>query len=686
MMDWSVSFEPVLPWALIALAGVAGLALLLALAIGRSRGTLLRALSFALLLAALANPVVRNEERQPLPDIAVAVVDLSLSQQTGARSKRTEEAVAALKQAVARLPNTELRTVDVKSLASSEDDGTRAFEVLNRALADIPPDRFAGAVMITDGQVHDAPQDPAKSGIGGPLHALITGSKTEKDRQIVIEKAPRFGMVGQEQIVSFRLDEANGPGQPVPVTMTVSGGTPITLDVSPGQTVEVPVAVDHGGQNIVEITAPSLDGEISLQNNRAVTVIEGVRDRLRVLLVSGEPHAGERTWRNLLKADASVDLVHFTILRPPEKQDGTPTKELALIAFPTRELFVDKLDQFDLVIFDRYRRQSVLPEAYMFNIAQYVRNGGAVLIASGPDLAAEDGLYSTPLSDIMAAIPTGDVVEEPFKPMLTDQGRKHPVTKDLPDSAGETPSWGRWFRLVDTSTQSGETVMSGPGDKPLLVLSRQDEGRVAQLLSDQGWLWARGFEGGGPQTELLRRLAHWLMKEPDLEEEALNGRQQGNDLIVERRTMADSAEPVVVTLPSGKTETVPLRQISPGRFEGSLPVTEAGLHRLADGKLMAVAATGNGDAREMANLRSTTAVLDPVARATGGSTSWLEDGMPQIVKVSAGRQMAGAGWIGLRANDSYRVQAVSDTPLFATLLSLAALLLALGSMWYREGR
>ena len=686
MMDWSVSFEPVLPWALIALAGVAGLALLLALAIGRSRGTLLRALSFALLLGALANPVVRNEERQPLPDIAVAVVDLSLSQQTGARSKRTEEAVAALKQAVARLPNTELRTVDVKSLASSEDDGTRAFEVLNRALADIPPDRFAGAVMITDGQVHDAPQDPAKSGIGGPLHALITGSKTEKDRQIVIEKAPRFGMVGQEQIVSFRLDEANGPGQPVPVTITVSGGTPITLDVSPGQTVEVPVAVDHGGQNIVEITAPPLDGEISLQNNRAVTVIEGVRDRLRVLLVSGEPHAGERTWRNLLKADASVDLVHFTILRPPEKQDGTPTKELALIAFPTRELFVDKLDQFDLVIFDRYRRQSVLPEAYMFNIAQYVRNGGAVLIASGPDLAAEDGLYSTPLSDIMAAIPTGDVVEEPFKPMLTDQGRKHPVTKDLPDSAGETPSWGRWFRLVDTSTQSGETVMSGPGDKPLLVLSRQDEGRVAQLLSDQGWLWARGFEGGGPQTELLRRLAHWLMKEPDLEEEALNGRQQGNDLIVERRTMADSAEPVEVTLPSGKTETVPLRQISPGRFQGSLPVTEAGLHRLADGKLMAVAATGNGDAREMANLRSTTALLDPVARGTGGSTSWLEDGMPQIIKVSAGRQMAGAGWIGLRANDSYRVQAVSDTPLFATLLSLAALLLALGSMWYREGR
>ena len=685
-MDWNISFEAVLPWAFIAVVGVAGIALLFLLALGQSRGTLLRALSFALLLAALANPVIRSEDRQPLADIAVAVIDHSLSQQSGERMARTDAAVKALKDQVARLPNTELRTVEVKSGASSEDEGTRAFEVLNRALGDIPPERFAGAIMITDGQVHDAPADPAKSGIGGPLHALITGSKSEKDRQIVIEKAPRFGMVGQQQTIAFRLDEANGPGQPVPVTVSVGGAAPSTIDVTPGQTVEVPVTVDHAGQNIVEITAPPLDGEISLQNNRAVAVIDGVRDRLRVLLVSGEPHPGERTWRNLLKSDASVDLVHFTILRPPEKQDGTPTKELALIAFPTRELFVDKLDQFDLVIFDRYRRQSVLPAAYMYNIAQYVRNGGAVLIASGPDLAADDGLYSTPLSEIMSAVPTGDVVEKPFKPALTEQGQKHPVTKDLPGSAGSTPSWGRWFRLVDTTAKPEETVMSGPDGKPLLVLSRQDKGRVAQLLSDQGWLWARGYEGGGPQSELLRRLAHWLMKEPDLEEEALTGHQQGNNLVIERRTMGDSADPVTVTLPSGKTATVPLNKVSPGRFQGALPVTEAGLHRLADGKLVSVAATGSGDAREMANLLATTTVLAPVVTATGGGIDWLEDGMPKLIKVAAGRQAAGAGWIGLRANDTFRVQAVSDTPLFATLLGLAALLLGLGAMWYREGR
>ena len=686
MSDWSISFAPVLPWTVIAVLGVAGLVLVGALLFARSRGAWLRALSLAILLLALANPTVRNEEREALSDIAVAVVDRSLSQESAGRMDRTAKAEQELKAAVSRLPNTELRTVEVKSGISSEDDGTRAFEALNRALADIPPERFAGAVMITDGQVHDAPQDVAKASPGGPVHGLLTGSKSERDRKVVIDRAPRFGMVGQEQTLTFRVEEVNGPGQPITVQVAIGDGEPMEIEVTPGQAIDVPLSIDHGGQNIVEITAPPLEGEISGQNNRAVTVVEGVRDRLRVLLVSGEPHPGERSWRNLLKADASVDLVHFTILRPPEKQDGTPTKELALIAFPTRELFVEKLDEFDLVIFDRYRRQTVLPAAYMANIARYVNDGGAVLIASGPDLAGEDGLYETPLSDIIAAAPTGRVLEGPFKPELTEQGKKHPVTAGLPGSSGDEPSWGRWFRLVDTTPGTGETVMSGLEDKPLLVLARHGNGRVAQLLSDQGWLWARGFEGGGPQTEMLRRIAHWLMKEPDLEEEALLGKQRGSNLVIERRTMADAAEPVTVTLPSGKAEKVDMREVAPGRFEGSIPVTEAGLHRLADGKLVAVAAAGSADAREMSSLVATAAVLAPVAAATGGSVSWLEDGMPQVVKVAPGRQMAGSGWIGLRANDAHRVLAVSDTPLFATLLSLGVLLLAFSAMWYREGR
>lgn len=685
-MGWSILFDPVLPWSLVATLAGAGLLLVVVMVLAGSRGVSLRALSLVLLVSALANPSVRNEQREPLTDIAVAVIDRSLSQESGSRPQQTAAAEQALREMAQRLPNTELRVVDVRSGIGAEDDGTRVFEALARALADIPPERFAGAVIVSDGQIHDVPADAGAAGIGGPVHGLITGSRRERDRKVVIVRAPRFGIVGKPQTMLFRIEETNGPGAPVDVRIAIGRGDPRIVTVTPGQTVEVEVPVDHGGQNIVEIGAPSLQDEISVQNNRAVAVIEGIRDRLRVLLVSGEPHPGERAWRNLLKADASVDLVHFTILRPPEKQDGTPTRELSLIAFPTRELFVEKLDEFDLVIFDRYSRQTILPAAYLSNVARYVRDGGAVLIASGPDLADADGLYATPLSDVIAAAPTGAVTEGGFRPELTEAGRKHPVTANLPGSDGERPAWGRWFRLIDARVTSGETVMKGIDDKPLLVLSRVGKGRVAQLLSDQGWLWTRGFEGGGPQTELLRRMAHWLMKEPELEEESLSARQAGGNLVIERRTMSDRTEPVTVTLPSGKTETLPLTEVAPGRFQASLPVTEAGLHRLGDGTLEAVAAAGAATAREAADILATAAALTPVVTATGGSITWLEDGMPRLVKVDKGRRMSGSGWIGLTANGAHRTMAVTEIPLFSSLLALGALLLAISAMWYREGR
>jgi len=685
-MGWQISFAPLLPLWLVAALAAAGFILVAASALAKSRGWWLRGLALSLLLLALADPSIRNEAREQLSDIAVAVIDRSQSQEAGNRLVQADAAEQTLKVAAKRLGNLELRIVTVRSGIAADDDGTRAFEALNRALAEIPPERFAGAVMVSDGQVHDVPAEPSQSGIGGPLHVLLTGSKSERDRRVVIDQAPRFGIVGKEQTIRFHVEDVGGDGSPVAVTVRLAGRDPQGATVAPGSIVEFSFPIDHGGQNIAEIEAEPMPGEISSQNNRAIAVVEGIRDRLRVLLISGEPHPGERTWRNLLKADASVDLVHFTILRPPEKQDGTPIKELALIAFPTRELFVEKLDEFDLIIFDRYRRQAVLPLAYLANVADYVNRGGAVLIASGPDFAAEDGLYATPLADIIPAPPTGRVIEGAFRPQVTEPGRRHPVTRLLPGGEGKTPTWGRWFRLIDSQPTEGEVVMSGSEDRPLLVLSRRGQGRVAQLLSDHGWLWARGYDGGGPQTELLRRTAHWLMKEPDLEEEALGGRQDGRQLVVERRTMADTVAPVTVTLPSGKTVDVRLTEQSPGQWQGRLDIAEPGLHRLADGKLEAVAAAGSADAKEAADVIATANKLAPVAKATGGGIAWLEDGMPRMVMAAAGRQTSGAGWLGFKANGAYRVTAITEIPLFATLLSLGVLLLAVCAMWYREGR
>src|SRR5438270_1419367 len=381
-----------------------------------------RAAATALLLLALANPSFTREEREPLSSVAAVVIDKSQSQNFGARSQESEQAREALVNSLKQIKGLEVRVVEAGQ-ADGETDGTKLFGALSSALSDVPTDRVAGAFLITDGRVHDIPANAAALGFGAPVHALVTGRKDERDRRIAISAAPRFGIVGQVQTITYRLDDQGATAERAKITVRRDGETINERTLQSGQTANIDIEIKHAGPNIVEIEASPLENELTLVNNRAVVAIDGVRDKLRVLLVSGEPHAGERTWRNLLKSDASVDLVHFTILRPPEKQDGTPINELSLIAFPTRELFQQKIDQFDLIVFDRYQHRGVLPILYFDNIARYVREGGAVLVAAGPDYANDGSLYDTPLSPILPVAPTGKIVEEPFYPRVTDVGK-----------------------------------------------------------------------------------------------------------------------------------------------------------------------------------------------------------------------------------------------------------------------
>ncbi len=682
LWEYVLEFAPHVSWPVWWVLAVVGLALVAVLAYARMRGAWMRALSLALLLSALTNPTLRQDERESLADITAVIVDEFTSQQSGKRLEQSREALAQVQQRLASL-GAEVRIQTVTSGTTLESDGTRMFAALDKAMADIPPERFGGAIFITDGQVHDIPKETK---LGGPLHVLLSGSKREIDRRVVIDLSPRFAIAGQSQNVTFHVED-DGSTAPVNVTVSFPDGTTSTLAVPPGEQQQLPFTLNRAGQNVLEIIAEPREGEISLANNRATALIKGIRDRLRVLLVSGQPHVGERTWRNLLKSDPSVDLVHFTILRPPEKQDGTPTRELSLIAFPTRELFIDKIKEFDLVIFDRYRREAILPDVYFANIADYVRNGGSILVASGPDFAQPDGLASTPIAEVLPALPTGGVTEQGFKPRVTDNGKRHPVTAGLPGDTGDDPKWGRWFRLIDaTPNDPKDVLMSGPDGKPLLVLQRVGEGRVALFLSDHGWLWARGYEGGGPQMELLKRIAHWNMKEPDLEEEAITAKQVGQEIEVTRRTQADEAASITVTLPSGKTESVKVSKVGPGVFTGRTKISEVGVHKFADGAIEAAAAIGSAEAKEMSALKATAEVLRPVVSATGGGITWLEDGFPRLSKQKAGGVMAGSGFIALRDNQQFRVTAVREIPLFGTLLALAGLLLIVSGMWFREGR
>ncbi|MGD0314404.1 MAG: hypothetical protein ABSB37_00340 [Xanthobacteraceae bacterium] len=688
-MNLGVAFAPLVTIQVLWAAVAAACILSLLLFVSRSRGAVVRALALALIVLALANPSLTREDRDPLSSVAVVVVDKSPSQNFGDRARQTIEARAAVVSRLSRIPGLDVRVIEAGQ-SDGETDGTRLFTALGSALADVPSDRVAGAIMITDGRVHDVPADAGALGFAAPIHALITGSRDERDRRVALIAAPRFGIVGQSQTVTYRVEDQGADRGTAQVTVRRDGDVIETRTVAVGRPQQADIPIPHAGANIVEIEAAPLQDELTTVNNRAVVSIDGVRDKLRVLLVSGEPNAGERTWRNLLKSDASVDLVHFTILRPPEKQDGTPINELSLIAFPTRELFQQKIGEFQLIIFDRYAHQGVLPIMYFDNITRYVRDGGAVLVAAGPDYASPTSIWRTPLDAILPAEPSGNVTERGFHARLTELGKRHPVTRDLEGSDSDPPHWSRWFRLVDTRNPTGTAVMQGPDKKPLLILSREGEGRVALLLSDQLWLWARGFEGGGPHLDLLRRLSHWLMKEPDLEEEALRLTASGHELLVRRQTMAEEVADVTLTSPSGTTRTLKLAPVEPGTWQGSVPAYELGLWRATDGKLNALVSIGPANPREFAEVTSTTDVLQPIAAATGGDSRRLDNGsgvsVPRIIAVRSGDTYHGDDWIGLKMRDASVVRGIGVLPVFAGLLGLLLLLGSLAGTWAREGR
>ena len=684
-MSQTLIFQPlVADWALIAL-GLAA-ALLLALALWRGLvGWAIRALALGFVLVALGNPSLQDEKRKALADIVVLVVDDSASQGLSDRTFQTAQAVEAIKAKVAAIPNTELRVVHVAD--GKDNAGTLAMAALAGALAEVPQARVAGAIMITDGQVHDMAAVPK---LPAPLQVLLTGKKADWDRRLVITNAPAFAIMGEKASLKFRIeDQGEAPataGASVDVTIALDADAPSTFSVPVGQDLDLPIELPHAGINVLQLSIAGQAGELTDRNNVAVVQINGVRDRLRVLLVSGEPNPGERVWRNLLKSDPSVDLVHFTILRPPEKQDGVPVSELSLIAFPTKELFVDKIKDFDLIIFDRYAMRGILPMSYLQNVVDYVQAGGTVLVAAGPEFGQVDSLWRSPLAQILPVEPTSQIIEQGFRPALTDVGRRHPVTEGL-EALAPKGGWGRWFRLIEVTQRSGQVLMSGPDAKPLLVLDRVGKGRVAVLASDQSWLWGRGFEGGGPQLELLRRLAHWMLKQPELEEEALGASAVGQVLTITRRTILDKPPaPVTVTLPDGTTAIVELKQTAPGQFDANYDAPLLGLYRLQEGDLAKVVAVGPSAPKEFEETIASGDKLLPAVTPTKGGILRLENGIPDIRLVSDGRPASGRGWIGITPRGAYvtgeiAVSAVLPPWLYLVLAAMASVL-----AWLIEGQ
>lgn len=711
----SITFTPLIPlWLFILLASLAIAVSGISLVYSNKWTTLCRLGAFTVILLWLANPQQTHKTWRTLPPTALILVDNSPSMHFGERTALAQKALHFLENN--HPPHLILHTVVVND---NGHEGTRLFNALQQASADIPPGHLAGVIMITDGENNDTPlsvtqqippQIIASNRYGQPfflpLYVLLTASHEEIDRRLSVLQAPPYALVGKTAFIRIRVEDQGSLQKETPVTLTLrlNEAEPLTFPIHTGQSQEIHLPITHPGQNFIALSVSPLQGEVSTQNNQVIIPITGIRDRLRVLLISGAPNQEERSLRRFLKADPAVDLVHCTILRPPEKDDGTPLSDLALIAFPARELFEQKINQFNLIILDGFQNQFLFPESYFENIAQFVRNGGGLLLIAGPEFAGSNSLQNTPLNEILPAHVLENkhmIVNRPFRPQLTAIGQKHPVTSLLPESFSfsslshkntPVPLWGPWYRALQPNHVHGEVLMTGPKDTPLLILDRVGKGRVAMLLSDQIWLWSRGEGGGGPYAELLRRVAHWLMKEPALEEERLSARITHNTLFITRHTLTPTASSfVTVTPPHEKAFRVALTQtpqdIQQGIQQASLPASAYGIWQISDGLHTIYTASTQNDTPEFFDLRATAEKLSPLVKKTGGGIFWLGSlknfHAPRILEAH-GSLLYGKNWLAFPQRETRILTQDTATPLLPAWLPLSLALALLCGAWWLE--
>ncbi len=656
-----IMFSPPLGWVIWMVVAVPAVLVLAVAMYRRARGVGWRLAGLALLLGSLAGPQIVQQTTRPLPDVALLVLDRSPSMQIANRTVLAAAALENLQAQATKLPGLQLRVVAVPP---ADEGGTALFGSIGQALADIPAAQLAGVIALTDGQISDAPKTLP---FAAPMTALLTAKTAETDRELRLVAAPAYGLVGKNVTLQLQVIDHGGAdtGTQVPVSVA-EDGQPVWAGMAPvGQVVSLDVPVRHAGAAVVTASAAPLAGEVSSINDQAAFSLNGITKKLEVLLVSGNPNQSERSWRLLLKSDPAVELVHFTILRTPGEALDAPPGAVALVPFPVAQLFDIDIAKFDLIILDEFDANGLLPPQYLANMATYVQHGGALLVQAGPEFTGPDSLATTALGAVLPAVPSiPGTVTEAFSPTVTPLGTRHPVTAPF---AGM--KLAPWARLEAASPTAGDVLMTGGEDNwPLLLLASEAQGRVGMLFSDQLWLWTRGGAHDGPALPLLRRVVHWLLREPALEPECLTAKIDHGQLQVTRQTLADAYPgDASITQPDGTVRSVPLSPQAPGLYGASVAASEPGVWQLREGGLSAYAAVTLPNAEEYQDLAASAVPLQGLAREV-----WLgRDGVPDLAGM-------------LKRRGAAQVTGSEDVPLLPPLPTMGLALALLAAAWWRE--
>jgi len=631
----------------------------------------IRGFFFILFAILFLNPVTISEVRKPLPGKLLVVFDQSPSNKIADREEVSNKVFSDIKSSFKDIKL--IRVNAGRDFTSKKNQNTSLFTALEHRLRTIPQKDILGTVIITDGQIGDVPDNVKTLKNIAPINVILTGRKNEFDYEVKITQAPSYSLLNKSFDIKIKLNVKGGYIKKTKKLHIFKNGKEIALyNIKPNIENKYSFKVSQSGKNIFEFSIDKEKGELTAINNKAIAVVNGVRDRLKVLLISGVPHMGERSWRNLLKSDPAIDLVHFTILRSPMSFNPVPANEMSLIMFPVKELFENKINDFDLIIFDKYMHYNLLQQRYFDNISNFVKNGGALFMAMGSD-GSEQKIFNTELGEILPVALKNNkspVLLRSYIPQLTKEGKQSPVTADIYINYKKP---GKWFSQTEVFKTHGEVLINGVDNNPLLVLDKVGKGRVAVLTSDNIWLWAKGIGRAGPYKELLRNVSHWLMKEPELEKGYIKTKVKDNIITVLKREYSQTDNNLEMITPSGSVKNLNFKDNKDGWLSSKIIAREQGTYRFINGNNKAFAIIGNGGGVELSNIYSTDKKLKKIVRKTKGNLIWANS-----------KKHITANNIKLKRSKAYNIVSLDSRNLIPSGLALFFILIGFFYVWRKE--
>lgn len=422
------------------------------------------------------------------------------------------------------------------------EDETDIRKGLTTVLERVADQEIGSVVVITDGADPDFRADSLPLGSSAPaIHSVVIGGDDQIDDQAIVSlRADSTAYVGVPAVIRadvravgrFRSEELSVQlwhdkrlMQEQLVPLDAEGRGTVTFEVLP----------KHPGRAFYRLVIPvHADDEVPQNNERAALLRVG-RDRVRVLLVAGRPSWDVRFLRDFIKRDGSIDLISFFILRAPSDLAGAPTNELALIPFPTDELFREHLGSFDVVVFQNFDFAPYEMEPYLARIRDYVKRGGSFLMIGGDHSFSLGGYVGTPIEEVLPVkLPSGDgVITGSYRPKPTRQLMRHPIVALGPDPNLTRRTWQALPPLHGANATAGakegaQVLLQHPRVRlpngaplPILVVGDEDRGRVAAMMTDASWKWRFASDDttvGSDEYELFwDRLVRWLTRDPLLE-------------------------------------------------------------------------------------------------------------------------------------------------------------------------